>query len=106
MKNTRKEKGITLIALIVTVIVLLILAVVSIKTIQNNGIIERANSTTTKYEDEKEKEKDVLQSYEDLENKYAPNGIDNTNDKDTVVDNTNTENDSDINDDDQWTDFY
>ena len=58
--NLNKEKGITLIALIITIIVLLILAGVSIATITGeNGLLERAKNakekTTISENDEKEK---------------------------------------------------
>ena len=53
----RKEKGITLIALIITIIVLLILAIVSIRLVINDGIIGKANEGTEKYSNEEIKEK-------------------------------------------------
>ena len=107
MKNMRKEKGITLIALILTVIVLLILAVVSISTIQNQGIIEHANSSTTKYNEAVNNEIDVLGSYEELENEYV-NKYTGENDKkeDTSVEGPTTGSDSNLNDDDEWTKNY
>ena len=46
----KKEKGITLIALIVTIIILIILATVSINIIWNdNGIIKKAQDAKDKY---------------------------------------------------------
>ena len=45
MKETRTNKGITLIALIITIIVLLILALVSIKLVINSGIVTSANTS-------------------------------------------------------------
>ena len=57
MKRT-KQKGITLIALVITVIVLLILAGVSIATLTGeNGILTRANDARTNTEVAEEKEK-------------------------------------------------
>ena len=56
-KMTKKEKGITLIALVITIIVLLILAAVSIATLTGeNGILTRANDAKeqTEVADEKE----------------------------------------------------
>lgn len=53
LKNT---KGITLIALIITIIVLLILAMVSIKLVWDGGIITHAQTATSKYTVEQEKE--------------------------------------------------
>ena len=47
--NMRKNKGITLVALVVTIVVLLILAGVSINLVLgNNGIIARAKDAETK----------------------------------------------------------
>lgn len=47
MDNLRKEKGITLIALVITILVLLILAGVSIQTLSgNNGIISKAKTSS------------------------------------------------------------
>ena len=52
----KKQKGITLIALIITIVVLLILAVVTIGAVKEGGIIEHANNAANKYEEAKEKE--------------------------------------------------
>ena len=50
LKNT-KEKGITLIALVVTITVLIILATVSINTVLgDNGIIKRAQKARDSYQ--------------------------------------------------------
>ena len=49
MKKTRKEKGITLIALVVTIIILLILAGVSIQLVTNNGIFEYTNKAKIEF---------------------------------------------------------
>lgn len=51
-----EAKGITLIALIITIIILLILAMVSIKLIWDGGIITHAQTATSKYTIEQEKE--------------------------------------------------
>ena len=59
MKETRTNKGITLIALIITIIVLLILALVSIKLVINSGIVTRAN--TSKEDQIIEQEKEQIQ---------------------------------------------
>lgn len=56
----QKNKGITLIALIITIIVLLILAVVSIKFVTNNGILGEAESATNNYKIAQIKERVVL----------------------------------------------
>ena len=57
MKGTKEQKGITIIALIITIVVLLILASVAINTIQNDGLIQYAQSTTRKSPQEQIKEK-------------------------------------------------
>ena len=57
-ENLRKEKGITLIALVITIIVLLILAGVTIATLTgDNGILTKANNTKTETEKAGEDEK-------------------------------------------------
>ena len=46
----KKEKGITLVALVVTIVVLLILAGVSISLIlDNQGVINQSKKATTRY---------------------------------------------------------
>lgn len=55
--KTKKEKGITLIALIITIVVLLILALVSIGTIKDSGIIKHAQDASNDYTVAQEKEK-------------------------------------------------
>ena len=57
LKHTKKQKGITLIALVITIIVLLILAGVSIATLTGeNGILTRANDAKEQTEIASEKE--------------------------------------------------
>ena len=48
-EKLRKEKGITLIALVITIIVLLILAIVTIRIMTNQNIIGHANNAVTSY---------------------------------------------------------
>ena len=68
----RKEKAITLIALIVTIIVLLILAGVTIATLTgDNGILTRANDAKEKTEQAEKDEKTNLSRTEDLINQYV-----------------------------------
>ena len=60
-----KEKGITLIALVVTIIVLLILAGVTISMLTgDNGILKRANEAKKKTEIATEEEQNTLLQYE------------------------------------------
>lgn len=71
MNKLNKEKGITLIALVVTIIVLIILAAVSINLVLGeNGIISKAIEAKTKSEDEKIKEEI---SFDILEYKMSDN---------------------------------
>ena len=73
--SLRKEKGITLIALVITIIVLLILAGVTIATLTgDNGILTRATEAKNKTEQAQKDEENILNSYEDKLNEYT--GID------------------------------
>ena len=61
----RKEKGITLIALVITIIVLLILAGVSIAMLTGeNGILSQAQKAKTETENAQKEEESVLENYE------------------------------------------
>lgn len=59
----KKEKGITLVALVVTIVVLLILAGVSISLVlDQNGIINKSKKAKTEYQNAANYEKQVLDS--------------------------------------------
>ena len=77
MKEKRlkgREKGITLIALVITIIVLLILAGVTIASLTgDNGILSRAQDAKDKTESAGAEENETLGSYENLIDKYAGN---------------------------------
>ena len=74
-KNKRKERGITLIALIVTIIVLLILAGVSIAMLTgDNGILSQTQNAKNKTEEVERNEKLDLLKQEDLINETL-NGV-------------------------------
>ena len=74
-QKRRKEKGITLVALVVTIIVLIILAGVTLNIVlDQNGIIEKTQKAKNKTEQAQKDEEDILNSYEDKINEYA--GID------------------------------
>lgn len=64
MKKTlfNKEKGITLVALIITIIILLILASVTISSISGDGIIEKAKEAKTEWEEASKREAEWLES--------------------------------------------
>jgi len=74
LRNTlRRNKGITLIALVVTIIVLLILAGISIAMLTGqNGILNRAAEAKEKTRVAQEDESQKLKGYEDTINQYAP----------------------------------
>ena len=67
-----KERGITLIALVITMIVLLILAGITIATLTgNNGILTRAQEAKNKTEQAEKEEKEKLGNMEDIINEYS-----------------------------------
>jgi len=73
MKDFRKEKGITLVALIITIVILLILAAVAIAAIQNENILSHANNAAIKYNSSVDREQGILGGYLDVLDKYTGN---------------------------------
>ena len=68
----RKEKGITLIALVITIIVLLILAGVSIAMLTGeNGILTQAQKAKEETENAQAEEENILTNYESVLNSYS-----------------------------------
>ena len=66
-KTSMKEKGITLIALIVTIIVLLLLAGVTISMVTgNNGILGKAKLAGKKYSDSAKNEEEQLEEFKQM----------------------------------------
>ena len=64
MKNNKKEKGITLVALVVTIIVLLILAGVTISfSLGEDGIFKKAKEGTEIYQNASKNEKVEIDKY-------------------------------------------
>ena len=63
MKKTREQKGITLVALIITIVVLLELATVAISSIQNDGIISKAQDVANKFNQAQSNEQGILDEY-------------------------------------------
>lgn len=59
------NKGITLVALIITIVILLILAVVTIKSVQNDGIIKYAQNSVDRYGQEQINEGTIIDNYTD-----------------------------------------
>ena len=69
--RTRRETGITLIALVITIIILLILAGISIQAITNTGLFENAKLSKEKYENAQLEEQNILADYEKQIDKYT-----------------------------------
>lgn len=57
MKDLKKNKGITMIAMIITIVVLLVLALVTVRILINEGIIGKSEKTTGMYNKEEATEK-------------------------------------------------
>ena len=60
----RKNKGITLVVLVVTIIILLILAGISISTLTNTGILDKAKEAKSKTENTEKEEQIKLNEYQ------------------------------------------
>ena len=68
--KTKNSSGITLVALVITIIILLILAGITIHALFDGGIILKAKQSADKYNQEADKEKEMLDSiFDDDENK-------------------------------------
>ena len=63
-KRYKSTKGITLVALVITIIILLILAGISISTLTNTGIFEKAKEAKQKSENAKKEEDRLISEYE------------------------------------------
>ena len=68
LKNTN---GITLVALVITIIILLILATISIQSLTNTGLFEKAKEAKEKTKNATENQAKILNEYEDELNKYV-----------------------------------
>ena len=62
--KNKKEKGITLVALVITIIILLILAGISIQTLTQTGLFENAKQAKNATENAQKDENTTLTSYE------------------------------------------
>ena len=71
LKN--KDKGITLIALVITIIILLILAGISISALTNQGLFKNAKAAQNTTEKAEKEQGQRLNEYEDEINKYLGN---------------------------------
>ena len=70
MINKNKDKGITLVALVITIIILLILATISIQSLTNTGLFQKASEAKEKTQNAEENQAKTLNEYEDELNKY------------------------------------
>lgn len=59
----KKERGITLVALVITIIILLILATISIVALNNTKLFDRTIEARDKYQNSVNEENDVLDNY-------------------------------------------
>ena len=66
-----KNKGITLVALVLTIIILLILSGIAISSLTNTGLFKNAKEAKNRTEDAQRQEQDLLNQYEEELNKYA-----------------------------------
>ena len=66
--KTNKNKGITLVALVITIIILLILAGISIVVLSQNGLFEKTKLAKEKQENAQIEEDETLGNYEDAIN--------------------------------------
>lgn len=71
----KKNKGITLVALIITIIILLILAGISISALTETGLFEKTKEAKEKYQNAQESENNYLEKYSEEISKYT--SIDN-----------------------------
>ena len=71
MINKNKDRGITLVALVITIIILLILATISIQSLTNTGLFQKAQEAKEKTQNAEENQAKTLNEYEDELNKYT-----------------------------------
>ena len=70
MKKKNKDRGITLVALVITIIILLILATISIQSLTNTGLFKNAQKAKDETQNAAENQAKILNEYEDELNKY------------------------------------
>lgn len=77
LKETKKmrENGITLVALVITIVILLILAGISISTLTNTGIFQKAKEAKQKSEEAENEQNKILDKYETELNQYNENTL-------------------------------
>ena len=74
-KYIGKEKGITLVALVITIIILLILATISIQSLTSTGLFKNAKEAKEKTQNAEENQAKTLNEYEDELNKYISGNV-------------------------------
>ena len=75
MINKNKDRGITLVALVITIIILLILATISIQSLTNTGLFKNAQKAKDKTQNAAENQAKTLNEYEDELNKYISGDV-------------------------------
>ena len=85
-QKAKKERGITLVALVITIIILLILATISIQSLTNTGLFQKANEAKEKTQNAAENQAKILNEYEDELNKYISGNVEKTFKGKTVTD--------------------
>ena len=70
-----KNKGITLVALVITIIILLILAGITISSLTNTGLFEKAKEARDKTANAAENQAKILNEYEDVLNQYVSGNV-------------------------------
>ena len=75
MKKTKRQNGITLVALVITIIILLILATISIQSLTNTGLFAKAQEAKEKTRNAEENQARTLNEYEDELNKYISGNV-------------------------------
>ena len=84
-----KDKGITLIALVITIIILLILAGISISALTNQGLFKNAKAAQNATEKAEKEQVQRLNEYEDEINKYLNNSNEDKKEVKLVANNIN-----------------
>ena len=74
-KYFENRKGITLVALVITIIILLILATISIQSLTNTGLFQKAQEAKEKTKNATENQAKILNEYEDELNKYISGNV-------------------------------
>ena len=75
MINKNKDRGITLVALVITIIILLILATISIQSLTNTGLFKNAQKAKDETQNAAENQAKTLNEYEDELNKYISGDV-------------------------------